>query len=270
MHAMLADGTVIKAGGKVVKNVAGYDLCKLFTGSSGALGLILDMTFKLRPKPKRETTTALIAPLDKLITAANEINRSPLGPVALELLSASAACRMNLANGDKPLLLIRSAGNERAVDYQCSRLLELASQCGADASVIEDDEPVWSTISSLSTEDTVVTCWRAHLLPTSLGEFLLDLARNESLRLPEVWHAGLGDGRLRAIHYHDDMASNDILNNLKRRIQLLGGAMAIEKADPAIKSALAGPDDRAVDKLEQRLKAQLDRDGIVWNPKSRG
>jgi hypothetical protein len=66
------------------------------------------------------------------------------------------------------------------------------------------------------------------------------------------------------------MATNDTLSNLKRRIQLLGGAMAIEKADPAIKSALAGPDDRAVDKLEQRLKAQLDRDGIVWNPKSRG
>jgi FAD/FMN-containing dehydrogenase len=266
MHAMLADGTVIKAGGKVVKNVAGYDLCKLFTGSLGALGLILDMTFKLRPKPKRETTTAFIAPLDKLITAAKEINRSALAPVALELVSASAACRMNLASGDKPSLLIRSAGNELAVDYQCSRLLELASQCGAEASVIEDDESVWSAISALSVADSVVTSWRAHMLPTALGELLLDLEKNESLRLPEVWHAGLGDGRLRAVQYREEVVTPSALNELKHKIQLRGGVMVIEMADLAVKSALAGPDDRAVDKLERRIKAQLDPDGIIWSP----
>src|SRR5205085_10616283 len=51
MRVALADGRIVKAGGRVVKNVAGYDLCKLFTGSYGTLGWILELTFKLKPRP---------------------------------------------------------------------------------------------------------------------------------------------------------------------------------------------------------------------------
>ena len=56
MKVVLADGKVCKAGGRVVKNVAGYDLCKLFTGSYGTLGIICEVTFKLRPRPAKEAT----------------------------------------------------------------------------------------------------------------------------------------------------------------------------------------------------------------------
>ncbi|HTD87342.1 MAG TPA: FAD-linked oxidase C-terminal domain-containing protein, partial [Candidatus Binatia bacterium] len=56
LRAILADGTSIKAGGNVVKNVAGYDLCKLFTGSYGTLGIITEVTFKLRPVPVETRT----------------------------------------------------------------------------------------------------------------------------------------------------------------------------------------------------------------------
>src|SRR5215831_7862707 len=56
LRAMLADGTEIKAGGNVVKSVAGYDLCKLFTGSYGTLGIITEVTFKLRPVPVETRT----------------------------------------------------------------------------------------------------------------------------------------------------------------------------------------------------------------------
>jgi len=51
IKVVLADGRVIKAGGKVVKNVAGYDLCKLFVGSHGTLGVIVEATFKVLPRP---------------------------------------------------------------------------------------------------------------------------------------------------------------------------------------------------------------------------
>ena len=54
MKVVLADGNQIKAGGRVVKNVAGYDLCKLFTGSFGTLGIITELNFKLRPQPARQ------------------------------------------------------------------------------------------------------------------------------------------------------------------------------------------------------------------------
>ena len=55
MQVVLADGRLLKAGGRVVKNVAGYDLCKLFTGSYGTLGLLTELTFKLRPCPRAHT-----------------------------------------------------------------------------------------------------------------------------------------------------------------------------------------------------------------------
>ena len=54
IKVVLADGRVIQNGGKVVKNVAGYDLCKLFVGSRGSLGVIVEATFKVRPLPEAE------------------------------------------------------------------------------------------------------------------------------------------------------------------------------------------------------------------------
>ena len=56
---MLHDGTVAKAGGKVVKNVAGYDLSKLFTGSLGTLGIIAQANFRLHPIPEAARTVAV-------------------------------------------------------------------------------------------------------------------------------------------------------------------------------------------------------------------
>ncbi len=54
LTVQLADGRVVKSGGKVVKNVAGYDLHKLFVGSRGTLGTIVQATFKVRPSPEKE------------------------------------------------------------------------------------------------------------------------------------------------------------------------------------------------------------------------
>ncbi len=62
MKVVLADGTMVRAGGNVVKNVAGYDLCKLFTGSYGTLGLITELTFKLRPLPRKSWTVIVTGP----------------------------------------------------------------------------------------------------------------------------------------------------------------------------------------------------------------
>ena len=56
---MLSDGTIAKAGGKVIKNVAGYDLAKLFAGSMGTLGLIASVSVRLHPLPDTTATVAL-------------------------------------------------------------------------------------------------------------------------------------------------------------------------------------------------------------------
>ncbi len=83
---VLADGTVAKAGGKVVKNVAGYDLGKLFAGSYGTLGLITEATFRLHPAPASSAAVALDCPDPaSAAAAAQTIASSPLTPSAIEL-----------------------------------------------------------------------------------------------------------------------------------------------------------------------------------------
>src|SRR6185369_14092649 len=79
MRVALADGSMIKAGGRVVKNVAGYDLCKLFTGSYGTLGIITELNFKLRPRPAREATVIASG-------SARAILDARLFPVAFEIV----------------------------------------------------------------------------------------------------------------------------------------------------------------------------------------
>ncbi|MEP6922791.1 MAG: FAD-binding protein, partial [bacterium] len=119
MRVVLADGRVVKAGGRVVKNVAGYDLCKLFTGSYGTLGLITELTFKLRPRPAKEATLVAVGGLDTMLDAAWSVYKSSLFPVGLELLSAGIAQKIDLdVSFEKVVLLARFAGIEKTVDYQ--------------------------------------------------------------------------------------------------------------------------------------------------------
>lgn len=85
---VLADGTVAKAGGKVVKNVAGYDLCKLFTGSLGTLGVIVETIWRLHPIPaSRRTVVVELTTPDAFGAAVQALlhGRSPLVLDALEL-----------------------------------------------------------------------------------------------------------------------------------------------------------------------------------------
>jgi glycolate oxidase FAD binding subunit len=81
---VLADGTIASSGGKVVKNVAGYDLAKLFSGSRGKLGLIARVALRLHPRPAASAT--VVAESDEPRALWNELRRSHLEPVAVDLL----------------------------------------------------------------------------------------------------------------------------------------------------------------------------------------
>ena len=115
----LADGTLIAPGGKVVKNVAGYDLAKLFIGSRGSLGVLAEATFKLRPLP--ETERFVHAQCDSFGQAGRLLEAvlsSEVTPVVLDLHNLSAPPR-------RYSLVVGFAGTREDVDWQLERAATL-------------------------------------------------------------------------------------------------------------------------------------------------
>jgi glycolate oxidase FAD binding subunit len=100
MKVVLASGEPIKAGGKVVKNVAGYDMCKLFVGSLGTLGIITQVTLRASPIPETAATLMASGTLAQLVDLADNIGRSPLLPAAVVILNPLACKEMNSGRDD--------------------------------------------------------------------------------------------------------------------------------------------------------------------------
>jgi glycolate oxidase FAD binding subunit len=125
---VLADGTVASAGGKVVKNVAGYDLARLACGSSGRLGLIARASFRLHPLPKASRT--LVVESDETARAAAAILRSQLQPSAVDILHPG-------------LVAVLLEGSPRAVEEQIGAARALLERAG-DRVAISDNQAVLS------------------------------------------------------------------------------------------------------------------------------
>ncbi|HEV2836943.1 MAG TPA: FAD-linked oxidase C-terminal domain-containing protein [Pyrinomonadaceae bacterium] len=192
MTVVLADGNVIKAGGRVVKNVAGYDLCKLFTGSYGTLGIITELIFKLRPRPAREATIVATDSINELLSAGRAILDARLFPVAVELVSSTCASRLGL-NTEAAALLVRFAGNERAVDYQIEQAsIQLKNSSVKLAGVTSEDSRVWQQLAALPLQEPLSFAKR--ILPTNLGEWIKTNSDKP------MWQAGVADGRIRTIN----------------------------------------------------------------------
>jgi glycolate oxidase subunit GlcD len=197
MTVVLADGNIIRAGGRVVKNVAGYDLCKLFTGSYGTLGIITELIFKLRPRPAREATMIATGPATELLSAGHAILDARLFPVALELISSSLGKQLDIAT-DSPALLVRFAGNEKSVSYQ----LEQAVSHLKSSEVVTDDSQLWQNVAAIPIKEAPSS--ETRVLPTQLSEQI------HSIR--GLWQVGVADGRIRVMNQSPSYAAPNALS----------------------------------------------------------
>ncbi len=124
-------GEVITVGSRVVKNVAGFDLTRLLVGSWGTLGVITQITLRLRARSDVERTTAIVLPQrgQKLAGALSAVRAARIAPIALELLSEGIAERLGLR--PETLLLARFAGNEESVSAQLAEIASLGQAVNA-------------------------------------------------------------------------------------------------------------------------------------------
>ena len=120
-------GEVVRAGGKVVKNVAGFDLSRLLTGSWGSLGVITEITLRLYALPEVDRSFVInLSGSEKQITSfLRALATVPISPFAFQLLSASISRTLGL--GDDPLGIIRFGGNSAAVKAQAAALAQVAN-----------------------------------------------------------------------------------------------------------------------------------------------
>jgi glycolate oxidase FAD binding subunit len=134
MKVHLADGRTIKCGGKVVKNVAGYDLQKLFIGAGNTLGMIVEATFKLRPRPEAEQFMQKpCATLADAGAAINAVLDSPLTPTVLDL---------HCVNTNPLFLVLGFDGSREEVDWQLTKARELGF---VEPGNLEYEKKFWAT-----------------------------------------------------------------------------------------------------------------------------
>ena len=142
IKVVLADGTVAKAGGKVVKNVAGYDLSKLFTGSLGTLGVIAEANFRLHPI--RETARTVFLEVDdheKIADVTQELTHSSFSQFVLDALEIRW-------EGDRGVIAALFEGIEPAVEAQSSVATEVLRSHGKTSVLGEEDgEEFWESFA---------------------------------------------------------------------------------------------------------------------------
>src|SRR5262245_24526422 len=137
LTVITASGATVKGGGKVVKNVAGYDLPKLFIGAFGTLGVIVEATVKLRPRPDADRLVIVrFGHLKEAGAAARAVMSSDLLPSALDLVDAEA-CK-SLGQPGEAALLIGVDGIPEQVEWQCAEAERLLRPQGlVDARVLD-------------------------------------------------------------------------------------------------------------------------------------
>jgi FAD/FMN-containing dehydrogenase len=164
---VLADGRIIHGGGKVVKNVAGYDLCKLFVGSRGSLGVIVEATFKVRPVSETERFVAAhcgsLAEADALLEA---IHRSQLRPAVLDLHNLALSPVGGVIPGQ---IVLGLAGTREEVEWQWDKARAMGLTAETD---LHYEQTFWNATQAGPPQ-------RISVLPSRLTVVLQNLGASE-------------------------------------------------------------------------------------------
>ena len=268
-----ADASIVRGGGRVVKNVAGYDLPKLFIGSYGTLGVIVEATLKLRPVPEAERLVAVaFERLKDAGAAVRVLLGSDLIPNAIDLLDAPSAATLGL-DGAPATLVVGFDGLAEQVDWQVTQLASVVGPCGGRA-VITLPASAWSALPRAAHDafGTPAAVMTLSVLPSLAADTMEQGASSARQRgLASAWsaHAGVGlvTGVVRADGDRQDPATLvAVLAEWRAAARAGGGHASLAWAPLAVKSALPVWDDAgATGRIMQRIKAQLDPHGL-FNP----
>ena len=267
-----ADGRITKGGGRVVKNVTGYDMNKLYTGSLGTLCIIVEASFKVAPRPAASTTlSAGFASLEDAMAGAWGLVEGYGGPDALTLLNAAAVDRLELANSGY-LLLARFLGREGVVRGRASRAGASLKASGAeDVNELDarQEDSSWQRLVDFPwVGDQTQLAIRCSILPSEVGRLLGRMERVGSSGVGHGLTADVGTGLVRSLSWGEAHPEDlkDRLELVTREMRRSKGAWVVERCPPELKHGLDvwGPPPPGLE-IMRRLKLALDPHGIL-NP----
>jgi glycolate oxidase FAD binding subunit len=248
-----ADGRLAKGGGIVVKNVAGYDLPRLLTGSFGSLGVIITATFKLYPLTAA-SQTLVVEPSSaaELGELAVKVSASHLTPTALEFAT-------------HPLrLIIRFESIEASVAQQSETASALFAENGYQARTLSGsaEEQFWQSHARLASDDRGALL-KVSVLPTELAETLATIERLAGKRgYIAAGRAGAGVFLLRITE--DVQLQKRVIDGLRDALQIGRGSAVVMQCSPDLRTHVDiwGPIGDALS-LMKAVKQQFDPLGIL-------
>jgi len=254
------DGSIVKGGAKVVKNVAGYDLPKLYVGSLGTLGIIVEGTFRLYPIPEASKTYLATFPnLEMFQETVLSILNTSIVPTCLEALNpdliGAISNKLNLdLRKQKYALAVRIESLEKAASDQISKVKQISDEKNGEGLQLEGDieENLWQEIREfpwrISCENRTV-CKASILITDVLGVFQAaeELCKRSGLKIYISGRAGNGV-LIFAIEVErpfdyaqgstqgEMLAVVDVIKSLRALVSSLKGTLVIQDAPLSIKS----------------------------------
>jgi len=282
--AVFPNGDIVVSGGKTVKNVSGYDMCKLLIGSYGTLGILCEITFKLLPLPEKEAT--LLIPFARLEEAdgfVRELMGSQLIPTSVETLNPTTVKKMKYSiptSDGYYLVAIGLEGVREGVDRQVSDMGEIGKKHGAlKAEVLdtEQQDAFWTAFrdfsKGLAKSDPGSISLKSNFLISKRGEMLASfekMTKESGMDCAILSHSGNGILHAHLLPGRSLRSKSDSLVELIRKLTAEAvkneGNLVVESAPVAIKKKVdVWGQSRDDYRVVRRLKEQIDPAGIL-NP----
>ncbi len=230
-----ADGKIAKGGGRVVKNVAGYDLMKLFTGSYGSLGIISQVTWRTYPIPEASQTIAMTGEAQSIAEVIRNIKNSGLTPTAADLVTESVISDLDLGNNLG--LLLRFQTIPESIAEQILQVKAIAKSLDLTVTGYQDEAEIqlWHQLSNLTRirhNSDAITC-KLGILPSTAVQLLQELETMQPNRYFGSIHIGSGLGELQFLS--SDLAT---VSKMRSLCQDNRGFLTILSAAKSVKQQL--------------------------------
>jgi glycolate oxidase FAD binding subunit len=281
--AVFPNGDIVVSGGKTVKNVSGYDMCKLLIGSYGTLAILCEMTFKLLPLPEKEATLGLsFAVLEDADDFVRELRGSQLIPSSIEVLNGLAVQKMRYSLSIPPngnyLVAIGLEGVPESIERQVFEMSEMGKNHGTLEAVTLDagkHQAFWVALrdfsSGLTDEYSNIISIKSNFLISKCGEILGSyekITQGLGIDCAFISHAGNGVMYSHVVPGENFRRRREsfvaLIEKLTAEAVKYGGGLVVESSPLSIKKKVdVWGQSRSDYVIARRLKEQIDPTGVL-------